>query len=1021
MVSRCRSLQLSRSPGHGEGLHSLHVEGRDQRPWRGDRQPREDLSVVPRRVGHGRALGANLRISESESGDLPMNGHAISFGPFRLLAMQRLLLEGDQPVRLGSRAFDILAALVERAGEVVGKDELIARAWPKTYVEEANLKIQVSALRRALGDGQGGHRYVVTIPGRGYHFVAPVRREEPSRAPPPTVAPAVTHNLPFAVTRMIGREEAVAALVSRLSRQRLVTIVGPGGIGKTTVALAVAERVTTHYEHGVWLVDLAPLADPRLVPSAVATVLGLEMHTEDPLAALVAALGDNRMLLLLDNCEHVIDAVAGLAAAVLSGAPSVSILATSREPLGAAGEYEYRLVPLGSPQPSSGLTAAEATAFPAVQLFVERVTAIVEDFVLTDANAPLVVEICRRLDGLPLAIEFAAPGVSVLGVEALAARLDDSLPLLAAPRRAAMPRHRTMRAVVDWSYGLLSEDEQLFFRALGIFAGGFTAEAAAAVVLDTAKTPIAAINRLGDLVAKSLVVADVSGAKSRFRLLDTTRAYAIEKLDVSGERERLARRHAECYRDLFERAEREAPARPTGEWLADHAREIDNLRAALDWAFSPGGDGSIGVALTAAAAPLWMRLSLLEECRSRAKLALGALGTGAIGDPREEMRLHAALGASTSKASEMGAALAKALEIAESLGDTEYQLRALRGLYFYYAGSSPYRVALPFAQRFHDLAMSRSDLNDRLLGERMMGVAQHFLGDQISARRHLEQVLAHCAPSDQGCDVIRFQDIIRFGIDLRVSARVFLARVLWLQGFADQAVRTAETSIEEAQAGGHAMSLCYALALAACPIALWVGNLAAAVRHTGMLVDHSRKHSLLLWSDLGTRLQRVVVLKGGDLEAGLRLLPAGLDEIAEPNFNFLIFLSELVEALAHAGRVAEGFAVLEARIAQSEAGFYAPELLRLKGELFLLQGAPAAAETAEDLFRQALDEARQQKSLSWELRAATSLARLLRHHGRHADAINCLQPIYNRFTEGFDTADLIAAKHLLNESVRSPC
>ena len=194
-----------------------------------------------------------------------MDGDAISFGPFRLLAAQRLLLEGDKPVRLGSRAFDILAALVERAGEVVGKEELIARAWPQTFVEEANLKIQVSALRRALGDGQGDHRYVVTVPGRGYNFVAPIRHEEPSRtASSPTIAPAATHNLPFATTRMIGREEIVAALVSRLSRQRLVTIVGPGGIGKTTVALAVAERMIASYEHGVWLVDLAPLGDPRL-------------------------------------------------------------------------------------------------------------------------------------------------------------------------------------------------------------------------------------------------------------------------------------------------------------------------------------------------------------------------------------------------------------------------------------------------------------------------------------------------------------------------------------------------------------------------------------------------------------------------------------------------------------------------------------------------------------------------------------------------------------------------------------
>ena len=238
-----------------------------------------------------------------------MDEYAISFGPYRLLAAQRLLLERDKPVRLGSRAFDILAALVERAGEMVGKGELIARAWPRTFVEESNLKIQMSALRRVLGDGHGGNRYIITVPGRGYNFVAPVQREEALLAAPAPPARSTTpHNLPFAVTRMIGRDDAVVALVTRLSRERLVTIVGAGGIGKTTVALAVAERMMASYEHGVWLVDLAPLADPRLVPSAVATVLGLEIRAANPLHSLAAAVKDKRMLLLLDNCEHVIDA-----------------------------------------------------------------------------------------------------------------------------------------------------------------------------------------------------------------------------------------------------------------------------------------------------------------------------------------------------------------------------------------------------------------------------------------------------------------------------------------------------------------------------------------------------------------------------------------------------------------------------------------------------------------------------------------------------------------------------------------
>src|SRR5205823_1731016 len=298
----------------------------------------------------------------------PMDEQAISFGPYRLLAAQRLLLEGDTPVRLGSRAFDTLAALVERAGEVVGKEELIARVWPQTFVEDANLKIQVSALRRALGDGHAGRRFIVTVPGRGYNFVAAVSLEEPPRASlPPTIAPAGVHNLPLAVTRMIGRDESVTTLVSRLSRERLLTIVGPGGIGKTTLALAVAERMIGDYEDGVWLVDLAPLGDPRVVPSAVATVLGLEVRTDNPLPGLVAGLRDKRMLLLLDNCEHVIDAAASLAAAILGGARDVSILLTTREPLGIPGEHVYRVGPLSAPQHSARVTAAETAAFTAVQ------------------------------------------------------------------------------------------------------------------------------------------------------------------------------------------------------------------------------------------------------------------------------------------------------------------------------------------------------------------------------------------------------------------------------------------------------------------------------------------------------------------------------------------------------------------------------------------------------------------------------------------------------------------------------
>jgi predicted ATPase len=773
------------------------------------------------------------------------------------------------------------------------------------------------------------------------------------------------------------------------------------------------------YEHGVWFVDLAPLADPRLVPSAVATVLGLEIRTEDPLPGLVASLRGQRMLLLLDNCEHVIDAAAGLAAAVLSGAPGVNILVTSREPLRVAGEREHRLGPLSSPPPSAELTAAEAGVFPAVQLFVERATAIVEDFALTDANAPPVVEICRRLDGLPLAIEFAAPRVEVLGVEGLAAGLDDSLPLLGARRRTAMPRHRTMRAVVDWSYGLLSEDEQLLFRALGIFTGGFTVEAAAAVAMDAAKTRTDAIDRLADLVAKSLVVADVSGAKPRFRLLDTTRAYAIEKLDAIGERARIARQHAEYYRSLFERAEGEAAARSTDEWLADYAGEIDNLRAALDWAFSPGGDGSIVVALTAAAVPLWMRLSLLDECRGRADRALAALGVGASRDARHEMKLRAAVGASLiysrgAAGPQTSMAYTRALEIAESLDDAEYRLRALWGLWAYHTAAGRNRVALELAQRFYALAAERPDPNDRLGGEGMIGVSQHYLGDLPSARRHLEHVLVGYVTPDQTSHIIRFQT------DQRVVMRVFLARVLWLQGFPDQATRAAHSSVEDARAANHTISVCQALAHAACPLALLTGDLAAAEHYAMMLLDHSTRHVLAHWRACGRSFQGVLVIQRGDVITGLRLLRAVFDEFGEAGSAVLRFIAILMaEASGRAGQNAEGLAAIGKAIARSERTeerWAMAELVRVKGELLLLQGTPGPVAAAEDHFRQALDWARRQGALSWELRAATSLAGLLRAGGRDriGEARDLLVPIYERFTEGFATADLRAAKRLVD-------
>ena len=635
----------------------------------------------------------------------------------------------------------------------------------------------------------------------------------------------------------------------------------------------------------------------------------------------------------------------------------------------------------------------------------------------TGSVAAAIAAICRHLDGIPLAIELAAARTNALGVEELAARLDDCFHLLTGGRRTALPRHQTLRATLDWSYRLLPEPERVVLRRLAIFAGGFTLQAASTIAATDEIAGSDIVDCAANLVAKSLVAADLGGATGWYRLLETTRAYAFEKLSQSGEFEQLARRHAEYCRDLFERAEVELQTRPASEWLAAYGRRIDNLRTALDWAFSPGGDASIGVALTAAAVPLWVHLSLMEECRSRVEQALSALTPRAGRDPRCEMKLQAALGASQVHTGavtvpEIEAAWTRALEIAESLDDAEYQLRSLLGLWFFQTVSGRHRAALALAQSFCALAAKLSDPNDPLIGERMIGVSQYYLGDHSSARRRLEHMLAHYDPVAEKSHIIRFQS------DQQVTARVVLARILWLQGFADQSMRAAESSVADARAANHTNSLCYALSQAACPIALSVGDLAAAEHYVMMLVDHSTRRALTLWQAWGRSYQGVLVIKRGDSATGLRLLRAGLDELREAKFAALRLVTFLMaEALARAGQIADGLAMIEEAIARSEhteERWLIAELLRVKGELLLLQDAPEAATAAEGHFRQALDWARRQGALSWELRAATSLARLLRDHDRSTEAIALVAPIYNRFTEGFETDDLKAAKALID-------
>ncbi|HUC71033.1 MAG TPA: winged helix-turn-helix domain-containing protein [Stellaceae bacterium] len=936
------------------------------------------------------------------------------FGSFRLIPAQRTLLDDGKPLRIGSRALDILVALVERAGETLPKELLIARTWPDTVVDEGALRVHVAALRKALGDSRAGRRYVANIPGRGYGFVAPVTRERARPATPsPNEAPE-SNNLPAPLTRIIGRDDVIAALGTQLARRRFLTIVGPGGIGKTTVAIAIADAVRASYRDGAWFVGLASLADPDLVASALGAALGVRPSGADPLPGLSAWLRDKAALIVLDNCEHVIGAAAALAEAILRVAPGVGILTTSREPLRAEGESLHRLPALQLPLDSVDLLAEDALRYSAVQLFNERAMAAVDGFGLADADVPAVLEICRRLDGIPLALELAAARVGEFGLRDLAAHLDDRFRLLTTGRRTALPRHQTLGAALDWSYQLLPEEERAVLRRLSVFAGDFPLEAAVAVAADPGSPEI--VDHIANLVGKSLVAADLRGEVAQYRLLDSTRLYAVEKLRRSGELQQIARRHAEYYRAVFAPAEAESELRPQAEWLARYGRHLDNARASLDWAFSPDGDPQIGVALTSAVVPLWVHLSLLGECRERVERALAALTGDEAATARPRMQLFAALGWSlmygVGRARETSAAWSATLELAEKLDDNGYRLRALWGLCIDQFNIGELRTALNYARRFARLVENSSDAIDLMMADRMLATALHYFGDQKNARHHIERMLAtHAALAQQ-------PQIVRFQFDQQVTAHYFQARILWLQGFADQAVRVVEHNVEEGRAITNALSFCSVLGQGACPITFLSGDLDTAERYGAMLLEHTGRHGPRVWNAWAGCFNGLVMAKRGDIAGGLRTLRGGLEEAGEARFlpRFLLLLGELAVCLGKAGEIALGLQTIEETLARCEARderWYVAELLRIKGELVLLESA--ADPVAEQHFLRALDCAGRQQALSWELRAATSLARFLRDKHRAAEGCELLRSVYGRFTEGFETADLREAVRLLQE------
>ncbi len=937
------------------------------------------------------------------------------FGDYRFMPDRQLLTLGDNPLRLGTRALDLLHLLVIHAGEVVDKEQLIRFVWPDTFVHEGNLKVNIAALRRALPRTASGLSYIATVSGRGYRFVAPVRIYGGDKRLPPETPTAVVRELP-PLNEVVGRDGAVAELAARLSECRLITVVGPAGVGKTTLAIALGQHLRDRFRDGVCFVDLAAIGDPQLVDSTIAASLGVGGKWTNMLAGIVETLRDRQMLLLLDNCEHVLSTASAIAEHLAVALPDLHVVATSREPLRARSESVHRLSPLPYPDGRNGENRMEAMTFPAVELFVKRAHSAY-GYPVDDADFPALSAICRRLDGIALAIELAASRLPVLKPAALLGLLNDSFTPLVAGSGQTPQRHRTLLVTLDWSYQLLSKDEARLLRLLSVFSASFSL----ADVIGVAGYLYRSIEEIAvcteSLAAKSLLSATHDASGPRYRLLDSTRSFAGERLEEAGEAADALSSHARYLLRLFEQAEVEWQWRPRKEWTAAYEPRMNDLRRAIDWALGDGHQCDTGVRLTCAAIPLWDELSTVAESRRRVERALQCVEALSRCDPAVRMKLTASYASGLNFSDRLGpeaeAAWIEANQLARQIDNVDYQFRALWGLGILQSFTGRHRQAMATLTQFAQLAAGQQDERQVAAeGERVRLMAVFYSGDVRYANDELKRLARDQAPTAKCSGVARFQ------MDRFASIRVALAMTAWVAGDRGEAAALRD-ALDHSVAHDHLVSHSNALAQAALPIAFWSGESEIARRHVTALARNLTLREIAIWQPVCRFYEGAVACMDGEAE-GVGTMHQAIEQLIANNFlvRVPLYLAILAEAALHRGQIALARNSLSAAFDRADRQgehWCRPELLRVRGLLQRLDGDLAG--TSETLLL-AAETARQSGALFFRLRAATSLAELWVETDRQAAAAALLSPVYAEFDEAFPCASVAKARQLLDLLVR---